>query len=159
MIVRLCSQYGEGEVAPFYRYLHDYWELERVLGCFEKLWSHSTSTSHRRSIDVPSTRNLDGIKIYKISKIIKISSIFSKNRYKFCLKHFFENLSCAFFIGMILYLKRAFPETLEARKCFGNLFGNHNMLKKCDFLAQIAKTWNLLWKKNGAFRAALNVSE
>ena len=120
-------------MTPFYRYLHYYLELERVLGCFEKFWSLSTPTLHRRSIDVPSTRNLGGISKITFWKIIKILEIFSKNRSKNFLKHFFENLSCAFFIGMILYLKWAFPGTLHVRKCGTNLFGNPNRLQNIPF--------------------------
>ena len=137
-------------VTPFYRYLNDYWELERVLGCFEKLWSPSTSTLHRRSIDVPSTRNLGGIKIHEISKIIKISLIFSKNRSKIFLKHFFENLSCAFLIGIIVYRKQTFPEVLEARNPNANSFENDNSLENFE---NPSKRWSLVWPASDASMA------
>ena len=91
---------------------------------------------HRHCIDDPLTRHQRAIypkSNFDFSKNDKFSSIFSKNRDKKYLKHFFENLSCAFFIGMILYLKRTFPGTLQVRKCGTNLFGNPNRLRKCEF--------------------------
>ena len=87
------------------------------------------STIHWRAIDAK-FRWYSRITFWKI---IKNLEIFSKNRSKNFLKHFFENLSCAFFIRMILYLKRAFPGTLQVRKCGTNLFGNPNRLQKCGF--------------------------
>ena len=55
--------------------------------------------------------------------------------------------------------KFAFGYCLETRQ-FKNLKRKNlrDFAKKCDFFAYIAKTWNLWWKKNGAFRA-LNSSE
>ena len=101
------------------------------------------STVHWRAIDARFTRGQN----FWFFKKNKFSSIFSKNRSKKFLKHFFENLSCAFFIGMILYLKRAFPGMSEVRNNFYNSPGNCNMLQKSEILPT---TRSPVWRSNNA---------